>query len=56
MEASKYYLRAGRSAAQQGQNQDALKWLNRAEQLAGEAGDESTARQARSYRKWLEEP
>jgi predicted ATPase len=55
-EASKYYLRAGRSAAQQGQNQDALKWLNRAEQLAGEAGDESTARQARSYRKWLEEP
>ncbi len=55
-EASKRYLRAGRSAAQQGENQDALKWLNRAEKLAGEAGDEFTARQARSYRKWLEAP
>ena len=55
-EASKYYLRAGRSAAQQGQNHEALKWLNRAEQLAGEAGDEVTAKQARAYRKWLETP
>jgi tetratricopeptide (TPR) repeat protein len=55
-EASKRYLRAGRSAAQQGENHDALKWLNRAEELAGEAGDEFTASQARSYRKWLEEP
>ena len=55
-EASKYYLRAGRSAAQQGQNHEALKWLNRAEQLAGEAGDEVIAKQARSYSKWLEEP
>jgi tetratricopeptide (TPR) repeat protein len=54
--ASKRYLRAGRSAARQGQNRDALKWLNRAEKLAGEAGDEATAKQARSYRKWLEEP
>jgi tetratricopeptide (TPR) repeat protein len=55
-DASKRYLRAGRSAARQGQNRDALKWLNRAEKLAGEAGDEATAKQARSYRKWLEEP
>jgi len=55
-EASKRYLRAGRSAARQGENRDALNWLNRAEMLAGEAGDESTAKQARSYRKWLEAP
>ena len=55
-EASKRYLRAGRSAAQQGENRNALNWLNRAEKLAGEAGDEPTAKQARSYRKWLEEP
>ena len=55
-EASKRYLRAGRSAARQERNRDALNWLNRAEKLAGEAGDEPTARQARSYRKWLESP
>jgi len=55
-EASKRYLRAGRSAARQGQNHDALKWLNRAEQLAGQSGDKLTVKQARSYRKWLEEP
>jgi tetratricopeptide (TPR) repeat protein len=55
-EASKRYLRAGRSAARQGENRDALNWLSRAEKLAGEAGDETTAKQARSYRKWLEEP
>jgi tetratricopeptide (TPR) repeat protein len=55
-EASKRYLRAGRSAARQGQNRDALNWLNRAEKLAGEAGDEPTAKQARSYRLLLEVP
>jgi tetratricopeptide (TPR) repeat protein len=55
-EASKRYLRAGRSAAQQGQNPDALRWLNRAEQLAAQTGDELTAKQARSYRKWLQKP
>jgi tetratricopeptide (TPR) repeat protein len=55
-EASKRYLRAGRSAARQEENRDALNWLNRAEKLAGEAGDEPTARQARSYRLWLESP
>ena len=55
-EASKRYLRAGRSAARQGENRDALNWLSRAEKLAGEADDDLTAKQARSYRKWLEEP
>jgi tetratricopeptide (TPR) repeat protein len=55
-EAAKRYLRAGRSAARQGENRHALDWLNRAEKLAGEAGDEPTAKQARSYRKWLEAP
>ncbi len=55
-EASKRYLRAGRSAAQQGENRDALNWLDRAEKLAVKAGDELTARQARSYQKWLQEP
>ena len=55
-EASKRYLRAGRSAARQGGSREALNWLNRAERLAGEAGDELTAKQARSYRKWIEAP
>jgi tetratricopeptide (TPR) repeat protein len=55
-EASKRYLRAGRSAAQQGGNHNATNWLTRAEKLAAEAGDETTAKQARTYRKWLETP
>lgn len=55
-EASKRYLRAGRSAAQQGEKDPASKWLTLAEKIAGEAGDELTAKQARSYRKWLEAP
>ncbi len=55
-EASKRYLRAGRSAAQQGESREALNWLNRAEKLAGEAGDEPSAKEARSYRKWIEVP
>ena len=54
--ASKRYLRAGRSAAQQGEKQNASNWLTQAETLAAEAGDELTAQQARSYRKWLEAP
>jgi tetratricopeptide (TPR) repeat protein len=54
-DASKRYLRAGRSASLQGQNRDALKWLGLAEKLAGEAGDELTASQARSYRKSIQE-
>jgi tetratricopeptide (TPR) repeat protein len=54
--ASKRYLRAGRSAAQQGEKHKASNWLIRSETLAGEAGDDFTAQQARSYRKWLEAP
>ena len=55
-EASKRYLRAGRSAARQEKNREAMNWLDRAEKLAGEAGDEFTAEQARSYRQWLKAP
>lgn len=55
-EASKRYLRAGRSVSQQGRNPDALKWLDLAEKLAVSAGDELTAKQARSYRKLIQEP
>ena len=54
--ASKRYLRAGRSAAQQGKKNSASDWLIRAETLAVQSGDEITAQQARSYLKWLEEP
>ena len=52
--ASKRYFRAGRSAARQGNNQDAIKWLERAEQLAGQAGDESLKQEARAYLKSLQ--
>jgi tetratricopeptide (TPR) repeat protein len=55
-EASKRYLRAGRSAARQGESREALNWLSRAEKLAGEAGDDVTAKEARSYRKWIDKP
>ena len=55
-DASKRYLRAGRSAARQEKSREALNWLNRAEKLAGEAGDVFTATQARFYRQWLETP
>jgi uncharacterized protein HemY len=54
--ASKRYLRAGRSAAQQGNKNSASDWLIRAETLAEQSGDEITAQQARSYLKWLEAP
>ena len=52
--ASKRYFRAGRSAVRQGNNQDAIKWLERAEQLAGQAGDESLKQEARAYLKSLQ--
>ena len=55
-DASRRYLRAGRSAARQGESREALNWLSRAEKLAEEAGDEPSAKEARSYRKWLEAP
>jgi len=49
--AASRYLRAGRSAVQQGNHQDAKKWLNRAVELAGQAGDEPLEQEARSYLK-----
>ena len=48
-EASIRYLRAGRSAVLQGLFNDALKYLNRAEQIADTAGEAQIAREARIY-------
>ena len=48
------YLRAGRSAAQQGNHQDAKKWLNQAVELAGQAGDESLKQEAGLYLKSIQ--
>jgi len=48
--ASNRYLRAGISAALQGDGSEARSWLDRAENLAAAAGDEVAAGQARSYR------
>ena len=50
------YFRAGRSAVQQGNSQDAIKWLNSAVQLAGQAGDESLKQEAGLYLKSLQTP
>ena len=50
------YFQAGRSAVQQGNHQDAIKWLNRAVQFAGQAGDETLKQEARAYLKILETP
>ncbi len=50
------YFRAGRSAVQQGNHQDAIKWLNRAVQLAAQAGDEPLEQEARSYLKSAQTP
>lgn len=47
------YFRAGRSAARQDHNQDAINWLEEAEQLAGQAGDELLQQEVRSYLKSL---
>lgn len=47
LKASARYLRAGRSAALQGQNHNAGRWLTRAEALAAESGAEFIAREAR---------
>jgi len=48
-EAAKRYFWAGRSAIQQGKIQDAKKWLNKAVQLAGQAGDEALEQEVRSF-------
>ena len=50
------YLRAGRSAVQQGNHQDAKKWLNRAVELADQAGDESLKQEAGVYLKSIQTP
>ena len=54
-EASIRYLRAGRSAMFQGLFDDALKWLNRAEQIASTAGEAQIARDARAYLRKLQD-
>ena len=54
-EASIRYLRAGRSAALQGQFDHALNWLNRAEQIARSAGEEQIVLKARVYLRELQE-
>jgi tetratricopeptide (TPR) repeat protein len=54
-EASIRYLRAGRSAGLQGLFDDALKWLNRAVQIANTANEAQIAREARTYLRQLQE-
>jgi len=54
-EASVLYLRAGRSAALQGQFDDALLWLNQAEQIANNAGEAQIVQEARIYLRELHE-
>ena len=54
-EASVRYLRAGRSAALQGQFDDALNWLNQAEQIASNAGEAQIVQEAQIYLRELQE-
>lgn len=54
-DASVRYLRAGRSAALQGQFDQAYNWLSRAEQIAKSAGDEQIGQQAHTYLRELQE-
>lgn len=54
-EASIRYLRAGRSALLQGMFDNARKWLNRAEQIAGATGEDQLAGEARTYLQQLHE-
>ena len=55
-EAAKRYFRAGRSAVQQGNSQDAKKWLNSAVQLAGQAGDEPLEQEVRAFLRRMPTP
>ena len=48
------YFRAGRSAVQQGHNQDATRWLNTAARIADQTGDEALKQQAHSYLKSIQ--
>jgi len=54
-EAAIRYLRAGRSAALQGQFDYALNWLNQAEQIAKSADEEQIVQTARVYLRELQE-
>ena len=54
-EASIRYLRAGRSAVLQGLFDDALIWLNRAEQIANTAGEAQIARKTHIYLRQIED-
>jgi tetratricopeptide (TPR) repeat protein len=49
------YFNAGRSAALQGENENAKHWLSRAEQLAVKAGDEQMVQEVRDYLHRLQE-
>jgi tetratricopeptide (TPR) repeat protein len=53
--ASVRYLRAGRSAALQGQFDHALNWLNQAEQIAESAGEAQIVQKARVYLRELQD-
>ena len=48
------YFRAGRSAARQVSNQDAVEWLNNAASSADQAGDEALEQEVRSYLKTIQ--
>ena len=48
------YFRAGRSAARQGNNQDAIEWLSSAAGSADQAGDEALEQEVRSYLKTIQ--
>jgi tetratricopeptide (TPR) repeat protein len=50
------YLRAGRSAVHQGNHQDARQWLNRAVELAGQAGDAPLKQEAKNYLESISSP
>jgi tetratricopeptide (TPR) repeat protein len=52
--AAAYYLRAGRSAARLARREQALIWLERADQLAERGGDSATAQAARRQLELLE--
>ncbi len=50
------YFRAGRSAVQQGNHQDAIQWLNSAIELAGQAGDEPLKQEVGDYLESIQPP
>lgn len=52
--AARRYFRAGRSAARQGNNQDAIEWLSSAAGSANQAGDEPLEQEIRSYLKTIQ--